>query len=240
MAFHRTDKGKISWPKGISAQDRRLCRRIYKLIEPDTNHNNILIGCSGGIDSTVLAHAVAMTMQLNGNQAGRYIAYVNHGLRSTKEIAADIRHVNTLATSLKYNYFFPKVSLEKGNTQALARKARYDALADIARKVGAKILLGHHANDVAETKLWQFLTGRPPVGMKGLMVWGDDPVLFLRPMLKITRQELAQYAGIWGLPWVEDSTNTSMKYTRNAIRKELIPWVEAHINPGIVKILAEV
>ena len=238
MPFHRTDKAKIVWPQGISAGDRRLCRRIYKLIEPNTNHNNILVACSGGIDSTVLAHAVTMTMQLNGNQAGRHIAYVNHGLRSKKEIQADIKHVNALATYLKYNSFFPEVLVLDGNTQANARTARYDALSDIARKVGAKVLLGHHANDVAETKIWQFLTGRPVVGIGEVMVWGDDPVLFLRPLLKVTREELAQYAYAWNLSWMEDSTNTSVKYSRNAIRMEMIPWIKVHINSGIVKMLS--
>lgn len=240
MTLHRTDKAKISWPVGISAAERRLCRRIYKLIEPDTNHNNILVGCSGGIDSTVLAHATAMTMQLNGNQAGRYIAYINHGLRTAQEIEKDINHVTALSASLKFNSFSQRVYLEEGNTQATARSARYDALADVARKVGAKVLIAHHANDVAETKLWQFLTGRPPVGINRVMVWGkEDPVIFLRPLLKITRNELLQYAKVWNLSWVEDSTNSSMKYTRNAVRKELIPWIEAYVNPGIVDMLAK-
>jgi len=202
------------------------------------NELDILVACSGGLDSTVLAHSVAMTRTLKGSLCKAHIVYINHGLRPDDEIFKDISHVNSLGVDLKYSSIkFPRVHLRDGNTQAMARSARYDALTREARVIGAKVLLAHHANDVAETKLWQFLTGRPTVGIEPSMIW-DDTQLFLRPFLPITREELSTYAKAWSLEWSEDSSNSSDKYVRNIIRSELIPFIEDKINPGIIRMLS--
>lgn len=261
--MRRTDKGKVVYPKGISAEDRRFCRDIYnhmiefyKIVVPQNltrvgfqKSDTYLIACSGGLDSTVLAHAHAHTCTLLGWPLGK-IVYVNHNLRPDKEIIAEIAQVMELAHDLGYDPQHPLIEIpDEGNVQALARERRYDVLASIARKsqdehstVPDNILTAHHANDVAETKLWQFLTGRPVVGITEVMVWGRDAaesVFVARPLLPFTREDLSRYASIWGLKWAEDSSNGSSKYARNRIRQELIPWIEKELNPGIVKMLAK-
>lgn len=255
--MRRTDKGKVIYPKGISAEGRRFCRdiynhmvRFYQVVIPQrravvglNNSDTFLIACSGGLDSTVLAHAHAQVCTLLDWKLGK-IAYVNHNLRPPAEIIAETAQVLRLADDFGYEPHYPVIEVpDEGNIQALARERRYDVLASIARKSEPdNILTAHHANDVAETKLWQFLTGRPVAGITEGMVWGKDAatsVFIARPLLPFTREELMKYASIWDLKWAEDSSNETNKYARNRIRQELIPWIEKELNPGIVKMLAK-
>jgi tRNA(Ile)-lysidine synthase len=248
MPFHRTDKGKISWPKRISSADRRFCRGIYGSLEffyrcvPTYRERigclplvtNFAIACSAGLDSTVLAHAHAQARTLMGESLRNdLLVYVNHNLRPPEEIDTDIQHVRGLS-SLGYSVQDINVVIEPGNIQAQASAARYEALAKEAQT--RTVLLAHHANDVAETKLWQFLTGREPNGISEFLT--RHRVMFARPLLPFTREDLEKYARIWDLSWHEDSTNQTNKYARNRIRQELIPWIEKEINPGIVKMLS--
>lgn len=256
MSFRRTDQGKIIWPKGISSEDRRFCRDLYtNLIYHDTirvphsygclglkQGNQVVIACSGGLDSTVLSHAfVQRTIirpKLNDNPITTTLVYVNHNLRPNDETNQDTKHVQTLAKSLGVQHQVASVRVQEGNVQAQAREARYDALALIARqKQYASVYLAHHVNDVAETKLFQFLTGRPVIGIHRTHI--RNRVVFSRPLIEFTREDLLRYASIWKLGWSEDSTNATDKYTRNRIRHDLIPWIEKEINPGIVKMLGK-
>jgi tRNA(Ile)-lysidine synthase len=256
MPFRRTDEGKIIWPQGISSEDRRFCRDIYaSLINHDIGRlpgtyaqaglkhgSNIIIGCSGGLDSTVLAHAYVqrtiLRPRLNDALISTTLMYVDHNLRSKDEIELDIQHVNYLANSLGVQSSIVKVKVQDGNVQAQAREARYDAMVRVAGQLdSASVYLAHHVNDVAETKLWQFLTGRQVIGINRTLVRNN--IIFSRPLLDFTRDDLLRYAGIWSLNWHEDYTNSTDKYARNRIRHELIPWIEKELNPGVVKMLGK-
>lgn len=256
MPFRRTDQGKINWPKGISSEDRRFCRELYtSLIYHDlvkvphsysclglTQGNQVVIACSGGLDSTVLSHAYVqrtiLRPQINGTPITTTLVYVNHNLRPSDETDIDIQQIKSLAESLSLQYQVASVKVQDGNIQAQAREARYDALALIAhQKQSASVYLAHHVNDVAETKLFQFLTGRPVVGIGLTHV--RNKIVFSRPLIEFTREDLLRYATIWKLGWSEDSTNSTSKYARNRIRHELIPWIEKEINPGVVKMLGK-
>ena len=253
MPFHRTDVGRVEYPQGISAQERRFCRRIYGAINApywalrDEDPPDIIVACSGGLDSTVLAHAFAMakTIQPGSPAIVKHLAYVNHNLRPKEEIDKDIAHVMALGDKLNYKSTdIVDVNVPEGNVQAEARETRYDSLVKLALAWNSDtVLLAHHANDVAETKLWQFLTGRYVDGIPLIHSRRDTRTLrnvhFQRPLIEFTREELLDYARIWKLDWVEDSSNASRKYARNRIRNELIPWIEKEINPGIVKMLAK-
>lgn len=252
----RTDEGKINFPKGISSEDRRFCREIYNnLINHDlvrmpniyTNaglkqNNCIVIGCSGGLDSTVLAHAyiqrTILRPRINDQLISTTLMYVDHDLRSREEIDLDIKHINELAKNLNVSVNISKIKVQEGNVQAQAREARYDALVRVASQLGfASVYLAHHMNDVAETKLWQFLTGRQVIGINRTVIRNN--IIFSRPLLDFTRDDLVRYAKIWNLNWHEDYTNSTDKYARNRIRHDLIPWIEKEMNPGIVKMLGK-
>jgi tRNA(Ile)-lysidine synthase len=247
VPFQRTDKGKINYPKGISSVDRRFCRRVYDAMALPSFlvpcAQDVIVACSGGLDSTVLAHAFAMAKVLQpGDGDRKHLVYVNHHLRSDPETTLDIELVKYIGDTLEYNTVdCVDVDVKKGNVQAEAREARYAALTNLAESYKAGvILLGHHANDVAETKLWQFLTGRCVSGIDQDGAWATDTwhVKLYRPLLTFTKEDLVRYALVWHLVWSEDETNGTDKYARNRIRNELIPWIAKEINPGIVKMLA--
>lgn len=251
MPFRRTDVGHVTYPKGISASDRQLCRRFFDafLVLAHVDPPNIVVACSGGLDSTVLAHACAKSRVLKPERSGKPVvlnlAYVNHQLRGDKEINQEIHHIFTIGNSLGYDDSTTlNVSIpESGNVQAQAREARYAALSNYAeQKEAHTIFVAHHANDVVETKLWQFLTGRPVTGISRVSTRACASGWLIevkRPLIDFTREEVERYASIWGLEWREDSSNETNKYARNRIRKELIPWVQKEINPGLVKTLCK-
>jgi tRNA(Ile)-lysidine synthase len=237
--MHKTDKGKISWPRGISSVDRRFCRRVYStLCRKLLNYNGpFIIACSGGIDSSMLAHAISMTSIIENNKVTKKLVYINHNLRKPEELLYDMNHVSLFADTLGFECICKSVLVKEGNVQAKAREARYNALSQIANECGGCVLLAHNANDVAETKLFQLLTCRVVTGIQKNIIW--DGVVFHRPLLNLTRQDIERYMKIWGLDWAEDSTNKTNKYSRNRIRRELIPWIEKNLNPGIVKCLSD-
>lgn len=242
MPFSRTDKQKVDYPSGISSSERRFARTVFSTINKPRISERIIVACSGGLDSTVLAHAVAKATTVQPIKS-KHLIYTNHQLRLRDEIEKDIQHVTALGEELGYDTVeCIKVNVGKGNVQDQARKARYSALVAKAKEYGCEdILLGHHANDVAETKLWQFLTGRYVDGIDVLSKYKDNDheVNLVRPLLSFTKEDLVDYADIWGLKWSEDCTNATHKYARNRIRADLIPWIEREINPGIVKMLSK-
>lgn len=211
-----------------------MIARVAKNLCSNPCGNHIVIGCSGGLDSTVLAHAHTCVRTI-GPHIESTLVYVNHNLRTSEEIEKDIEHVNFLGKEFGMNVLVESIHITKGNVQLEARDARYGVLAKVASGLGGSVLLAHHANDVAESKLFQFLTGREVIGITPWFSFND--VVFGRPLLNITRSDLERYASIWKLNWSEDSSNSTDKYTRNKIRHHLIPFIEKEINPGVVKML---
>lgn len=233
------------WPEKATTDDKKFCRKIYASFRSFLNSIScehylpVAIACSGGIDSTVMAHAFSMATKSfdSGVSLKKCLIYVNHQLRSKNETDADISFVSNLSLELGYDVKILTVSVDKnGNIQSLAREARYNALSDIiAVDYNGIGLLAHNANDNVETKLFKFLKGYEVKDL-GDLEWGG--VVFKRPMIKFTRKDIERYAKIWNLSWSEDASNATNKYTRNKIRHDLIPWIEQNINPGIVNMLS--
>ena len=97
------------------------------------------------------------------------------------------------------------------------------------------LVLAHHADDQAETRVWQLLTGREPGGMPAERLLGSGRLV--RPLLGIRRREILDYAERHGLRWIEDPSNTDLAIDRNRIRHQVMPRLEAR-HPGAVERLA--
>ena len=109
-----------------------------------------------------------------------------------------------------------------------------------------KIVTGHTLDDQAETVLMRMIRGAGLRGLGGIhpriLVEDDDGEVsgeIVRPLLTIRRRELEQYLNDIGQPWREDSTNTDARFTRNRVRKLVVPLLEQEFNPAVAENLAE-
>ena len=99
---------------------------------------------------------------------------------------------------------------------------------EYAKKVGAdKIALAHHRDDQAETVLFHLFRGSGPRGLRGMPVKRGP---FIRPLLFVSRQEIEAYLAEKQLSYCEDSTNSSLKYSRNILRRQILPVITKNIN----------
>ncbi len=193
----------------------------------------LLLAVSGGLDSSVLAHAMAKMSRLLG--LSLYIAHVDHGLRgecSQKE-GAWVKVMGERLNIPVYTLSIPP--LEKVGQLEL-REMRKKCLIDLANELKIeKILTAHHADDNAETILMRAVAGTGINGLQGISPLNGR---WLRPLLWASRSELEKYAAQENLFWVEDESNASNKYLRNRLRNELFPLIE-EIRPRSTKNLAQ-
>jgi tRNA(Ile)-lysidine synthase len=108
------------------------------------------------------------------------------------------------------------------------------------------IVTGHTLDDQAETVLMRLIRGAGLKGLGGIYprirVEDDDGEAYgeiVRPLLATRRRELEQYLGDIGQSWREDATNDDAKFTRNRVRKLVVPLLEKEFNPAVVENLAE-
>lgn len=184
------------------------------------------VAFSGGRDSTVLLHALR-------HVPGVAATHIDHGLDA--DSAAWARHCARVAADLGVGFEARRVCVATGgNREQAARRARYAAWQELLRP-GDLLALAHHADDQAETRLWQLLTGREPGGMPQERRLGSG--LLVRPMLGIRRAAITAYAEHYGLRWIEDPSNEDLSLDRNYIRARILPRIEERF-PNAVERLA--
>ena len=186
--------------------------------------DRLLLAVSGGLDSVVLTYLSTMS----GLEFA--IAHVNFQLRGA-ESERDEAFVRQLASKYQKPFFVKKIDSiayaknENSSIQVIARNLRYEWFKTfIGNGVDQfKFLLtGHHLDDNIETMLMYFFRG---TGISGLTGMPEKNGHLLRPLLKISRKRLKEFALEQNLEWVEDSSNNSDDYTRNFFRNQLIPSV---------------
>lgn len=167
---------------------------------------NYLVAVSGGVDSVVLLdmmHRVAPSQIV--------VAHFDHGIR--EDSAEDEKFVKTLAAQYDVPYVSKREVLGKSASEQLARARRYAFLKEQAKKHNAKIVTGHHLDDLVESVAINLHRG---TGWRGVAVFGANDVS--RPLVHMPKIDVIKYAKQRGLQWREDSTNASTKYLRNQLR----------------------
>lgn len=210
-----------------------LNTRVHRILQQHNvgSEELLLVAVSGGMDSMSLLHACHRL----GFKC--LAAHVNYGLRG-EESNADEALVRSFC-------FLNNIPVEvrtidastwnsedgsNGGVQEVARQLRYDWLRELLVKHEARfVLTAHHANDQTETMLYQFIRGGAGKSVYGMSVLAHG---VLRPLLSVTREEIALYVAEHKIPWRNDASNDSDKYTRNRIRHHAMPIVES-INPSI-------
>lgn len=196
----------------------------------------LLVGVSGGADSVALLRALALLADRRKFKLSLTVAHVNHHLRGERS-DGDALFVQTLANQLKLPCHITGVHLEgeSGNREAVARRARYRALATLARECGASyIATAHHADDQLETMLMRFIRGTGVRGLRGIAsrrrMRNDQSSLKLvvvRPMLAVERTDVVGFLRTLGQTWREDESNADTALVRNRLRHEVIPLIKA-------------
>jgi len=194
----------------------------------------VLVACSGGPDSTALAAAVAFEAPRLGLRAGAVT--VDHDLQSgSAERAAD------LVTRLRGMGLEPSraatvvVPSGAGGPEAAARTARYAALADTADALGAAaVLLGHTADDQAETVLLGLARGSGVRSLAGMRAVNGR---YRRPLLGLGRDVTAAACAAEELPIWTDPHNSDPRFARVRVRDTVLPLLERELGPGIAAAL---
>lgn len=196
----------------------------------------LIVGFSGGADSTALAHYLSEHVA----KERILLAHLNHMLRGA-EAERDEASVREFAQSRGLRLSVSRVDVaalakEQGiGVEACGRKARYAFFASLAPGENDRILTAHHADDLAETMLLNLSRG---AGLEGLCGIPKERGKVLRPLLNVTREEIEQYCRDHALPFVQDSTNASSEYARNLIRLEVMPLLR-RLNPQVTRSLLQ-
>ncbi|MEW6679636.1 MAG: tRNA lysidine(34) synthetase TilS [bacterium] len=179
--------------------------------------DNILIGASGGCDSTALVYILYSLKKRFSLSLS--LCHFNHCLR--KESGKDAEFVKGIAQRLNLALYVERWE-NPIHSQRMARRARYDFFLKVAKEINAKsIALGHNLDDNIETILFHIIRGESPYGIEEKREM--DGIRIIRPLIDIERKEIEKYLAKNNIPFIIDKTNTEPVYTRNKIRLKLIP-----------------
>ncbi len=183
--------------------------------------DRILLACSGGVDSMILA---ALLKKIDQPFA---LAHCNFQLRDN-ESDLDEKLVRDWANENKIQLFvktFPTRLIKKeqgGSTQMLARKLRYDWFNELlAENNFAYIATAHHLEDSIETFFINLSRG---TGLSGLTGISANQNKLIRPLLFTDKKSILYYAKLNNIVWREDKSNSGDDYLRNRIRHEITPF----------------
>jgi tRNA(Ile)-lysidine synthase len=210
----------------------------------------IAVALSGGLDSVVLLDTVCKAQVFQSQKIEQiWVFHIHHGLQKPADGWLEFcEKLTAQYQKKKYPVIFDFRLLHldqsvDGNIEARARAGRYEALADLCVEHQVEdLLLAHHQNDQAETVLLQLLRGAGVAGLSAMpserMITADqNQVTIWRPLLGESREALEAYAKTNRLKWIEDPSNQSTRYRRNAIRKDIIPRL-GKIQPEAIANLA--
>lgn len=195
-------------------------------------HLVLAVALSGGRDSTALL-SLAKQYAVK-NHVMLWAFHIHHGISSNANHW--LAHCRQICQDLDVHFDALKVQVNRQGEDGIegnARRERYKALEQLCRQHGVSLLLtAHHQNDQVETILMQLLRGTGLAGLAGM----DECVLlpyrtpgkkvFLgRPLLNVSRQNLEIWLANQKINFIEDESNHDLRYTRNRIRHQLVPWL---------------
>ncbi|NUQ82070.1 MAG: tRNA lysidine(34) synthetase TilS [Bacteroidetes bacterium] len=192
---------------------------------PGSDSLRAILSVSGGVDSMVLLECFRL-WAVDHPQSVIHVFHLNHLTRpgENEQEEALVRNAAEGAQFIFHGFRWTQPSTA-GNFQASAREERYRLLNQIAAEENLDWLVtAHHRDDAIETLLYRLFTGPSLSNLAPIPVTDQNR---LRPLRSVSRSEILSFAIRQRLTWAEDSSNQTDDYTRNRIRRSLIPLLES-------------
>ncbi len=198
----------------------------------------IWLACSGGRDSLALAALCVQLYRQGKLPFLPQLLHVDHRLQADSQHWAV--HVANWAQAQQIPCYILPAQV-KGHDEQAARRARYDVMRAHINQEDV-LLLGHHADDQAETVLMRLIQGAGVNGLSGMQPWriqtqGAHQMALWRPWLTIRRTSISAYAKRLKLPYIDDPTNDTGDNVRSGLRRDIMP-VLAKYNPNVIDNIA--
>ena len=194
--------------------------RVFGALQEEIRgKTQVLVGFSGGLDSSVLLDLLTQIIPSDKVTA----VHVNHGL--SPKASEWQAHAERFCQSRGITCHSERVDVELDGEgpEAAARKVRYAVFETLLGPDGI-LLLGHHQDDQSETLLYRLMRSSGPVGLSGIPAIRSLGAGHLyRPLLSWPKEALRAYALNKNIEWVEDTSNSRNDYDRNFLRNRLIP-----------------
>lgn len=202
-----------------------------KLLRPG---QTVIAAVSGGADSMVMLNVLLELRHLWKLEL--VVAHVNFGLRG-RASDADEQFVRSAAAANALPFYFMRVDTKaevkksKRSVQETARELRYAFFGSLMITLNADaVATAHHADDNTETMLINLLRGTGLDGMAGIP---PRRAAVIRPLLCATRQQIEEFAAARRIQFRTDASNASDDYTRNIVRRRIVPTLVKRINPSL-------
>ena len=197
---------------------------LERLKKEIPNNSSVIIATSGGPDSMVL---LTLLLAVKKEKNLKLVcAHVNHKLRKESDDEAKMVKKYCEKENIIFEYMI--IDRYKGNTENYARKKRYEFFDKLIKKYSSSYLLtAHHGDDLTETIMMRLIRGASLKGYAGFSeVTEKKSYKIYRPLITKTKTELLNYAKENNIPYAVDQTNESDDYTRNRIRKYILPTLK--------------
>ena len=197
---------------------------IYDFLQKQNllhSRNSYLIAISGGCDSVALTRIFYSFLKKIDLRLE--LVHFHHGIRKKSDEEADF--VLDLAKKLSLRcHLFKTKSITPPAIQRKARTWRYQKLEFLKQKENFQfVVLGHQLEDLVETQIWRLLRG---TSLFDLSAISYRQKFYLRPLLYTSKVKIQDYLQSIKQDWIEDSSNQEDNYTRNSIRKHLLPAMQ--------------
>jgi tRNA(Ile)-lysidine synthase len=205
---------------------------VKSFLQQNWNRRNpLLIGYSGGGDSKALLYAA-----LESVHAPIHIAHVDHGWREESRDEALLLQEEARCLGVPFH----TTRLEKKTSENEARQCRLAFFRSLQKQYSFQaVLLGHQADDLAETVLKRLFEGAHLPQLSSMRCIAQiDGLLIWRPLLFISKREITKWLVDRRLDRLEDSSNRDTRYLRARMREELLPFLNRSFGKNISENLA--
>ncbi|WP_343128842.1 tRNA lysidine(34) synthetase TilS [Buchnera aphidicola] len=196
---------------------------IKKIFQKYPQFKKFLIAFSGGIDSTVLLNEFFLYQKKYKNIKIRAV-YINHNLSETSKIQQN--YCKKFCIKKKIPFILVSIFLkntQKYGLEASARISRYEIFKTLLKQKEI-LLTAHHLNDQCETFFLALKRKSGILGLSGIkFLTKFFHTYLMRPFLTFSKKKIFKIAYKNKLLWIEDKTNTDLKYERNFIRHKILP-----------------